>query len=109
MGLGTVVLDPLGKVLRFNCGFKVLTGYSEQEVRHLDDWLVRAIPIPSIARRLAEAWQRDSQDADRDAPLLFSHVQGRHEQGIEFRYGVLTDGRTIVSMQDVTLRKQSET
>ncbi|HNW77683.1 MAG TPA: diguanylate cyclase [Candidatus Competibacteraceae bacterium] len=110
MGLGIVVLDPLGKVLRFNCGFKVLTGYSEQEVRHLDDWLVRAYPDPEYRQTVMEAWQRDSQWMRIETPRCFSVMcrDGANKE-IEFRYWRLTDGRTIVSMQDVTLRKQSET
>jgi len=109
MGLGIVVLDALGTVLRANCGFKVLTGYSEQEVHHLDDWFVRAYPDPEYRQRVKEEWQRDSQWTRIETPRCFSVMcrDSTHKE-IEFRCWRLSDGRTIISMQDVTLRRQAE-
>ena len=55
--LGVTVWSRKGELLYANKGFNRLTGYTQTDIRNLEDWFSRAYPDPEYRKRVLAAWQ----------------------------------------------------
>lgn len=104
--LGITVWDHTGLLLFINNGFTEITGYSMEDLHSLEDWFAKAYPN-SIREKVLTDWK-----------AMTVHGKAGHEfkvtcknsdaKDIEFRNTFLKDGRSLVTMSDITDRKMSE-
>ena len=104
--LGITFLDRNGRLLEANKGFSGLTGYTREEIENLDDWFSKAYPDPAYRRRVVADWQAARQTAKVVREFKVTCRDGRVKD-IEFHSVFLADGRTLVTMVDITDRRQA--
>jgi PAS domain S-box-containing protein len=105
--LGITVWNPQGRLLQANQGFFDLTGYAPQEMQGLDDWFPRAYPDPEFRASVINDWNQSKHQGVAVREFSVTCKDGS-QKDIEFRAAFLDDGRSIVSLADVTLRKRIE-
>ncbi|WP_052812662.1 PAS domain S-box protein [Desulfonatronum thioautotrophicum] len=106
--LGVVIWDQQGNLVRSNQMFHELTGYPPREIRCLDDWFSRVYPDEEHRRQVLIDWQTSlgrTGTAIREYPITAGDGSIKH---IEFRAQFLKDGRSIVTMVDITQRLEAE-
>ncbi|HDQ41230.1 MAG TPA: hypothetical protein ENN39_09420, partial [Desulfonatronum sp.] len=96
-----------GKATPSQSVFFDMTGYAPQEMQSLDHWFQRAYPDPEFRTSVMNDWNQSRQQsvAVREFPVS---CKDGSTKDIEFRAAFLDDGRAIVSMADITLRKKIE-
>jgi len=102
--LGIAILDIDNQPLMINKGFTELTGYTLEDIKSLDDWFSKAYPDPEHRDLAREGWQalRKTTEA-----ALENKVTCRDGgvKDIEFHATFLKDGRSLVTLADVTERR----
>ncbi|MGD1991560.1 MAG: PAS domain S-box protein [Anaerolineae bacterium] len=103
---GVLLIDRDERCLYANQEFTKITGYSQQEIPTVSDWLQQAYPGPDYRREVIECWIGDSaQRASRVFEIVCT--DGKIKE-VEFRPTLLDDGRAILVLSDVTVRKRIE-
>lgn len=105
--MGITIWESSGRLVRVNKGFIRLTGYTSADIRNLDDWFSKAYPDPGYRRRVIESWQVDRQSKEAARRFKVTCRDGRVKD-IEFRAVFLTDGRALVSLDDITEMRQAQ-
>lgn len=105
--LGVTVWDKEGRLMLSNKSFAEITGYSRQEIKTLEDWFPRAFPDPRYRDQVITDWQPSThqKNAVREYKVTCKHGEAKD---IEFRGTFLPDGRTLITMSDITDRRENE-
>jgi len=104
--LGITIWDRCGRLVVANKGFTDLTGYTLAEISHLDDWFPRAYPDPDYRRQVIEDWQAANQAVRAAREFKVTCKDGRIKD-VEFHGVFLADGRALVTLSDITDRRQA--
>ena len=105
--LGVTVWDRRGALLHANRGFTEITGYSTAEIRSLDDWFPRAYPDSEYREMVFDEWKRGT-GLEGGMKEFKVHCRNGGVKDIEFRGSILPDGRILITMADITERKEAE-
>ena len=105
--LGITVWDADHHLLHANKGFSEITGYKVDEASTLDVWFARACPDTGTRERVATAWRTLSGSPHDQWEFGVTCADGRVKD-IAFHAAFLSDGRVLVTMADITERKQHE-
>ena len=105
--LGITVWNQGGRLVHANKEFSEITGYPLEDIKTLKDLFPKAFPDPDYRRRVLEDW-RASLKLDHTVREFKITCKGRAVKDIEFRSAFLPDGRVLVTMLDITDRKQAE-
>jgi PAS domain S-box-containing protein len=105
--LAITVWDRAGTLLYANPSFTLLTGYATGDIRNLNGWLACAFPNPDYRKEVMDDWQTtvDRTEVLREFKLT---CKGGQVKDVEFRCAILPEGRTLVSLADITGRRQAE-
>ncbi|TVQ98536.1 MAG: PAS domain S-box protein [Desulfovibrionales bacterium] len=106
--LGVVIWDKQGNLVRSNQKFHELTGYPPDEIRCLEDWFPRVYPDEEYRLQVLANWQASlgqSGTIIRDYPIT---CRDGSTKNIEFRAQFMKDGRSVVTMVDITQRLKAE-
>ena len=107
ISLGITLWNPDGKLLHINREFTEITGYGRSDIQTLKHLFQIAFPDPEYRRRLVVDWKASQGLAKAVREFKATCKNGR-EKDIEFRGGLLPDGRILVTLMDITDRKQAE-
>jgi len=104
--LGITIWDSEGRLLSVNKGFITITGYTLADIGTLEDWFPIAYPDLAYRRQVVEDWEkaRCSMDAVREFKVT---CQDGQVKDIEFHGVFLEDGRALVTLADITSRRQA--
>jgi len=105
--LGVTVWDQEGRLVLSNRRFTEMTGYTKEEIESLDDWFHRAYPDPKYRDKVIADWKRSTNQENAIREFKVACKNGEVKD-IEFRGAFLPDGRALVTMSDITDRKQTE-
>ena len=107
LSLGITIWDSEGSLLMINKGFTDLTGYTLEDISCLDDWFPTAYPDPEYRRQVLADWHaaKNQADAVREFKVVCKNGGIKY---IEFRGAFIEDGRALVSLADITERKQAQ-
>jgi PAS domain S-box-containing protein len=105
--LGVTVWNQEGELLLSNRGFADITGYSREEIKTLEDWFPKACPDPEY-RDMVLADLKMSTGQESVIREFKITCKNGELKDIEFRGTFLPDGRALVTMSDITDRKQTE-
>jgi diguanylate cyclase (GGDEF)-like protein/PAS domain S-box-containing protein len=104
---GVALIDKNGRYLFTNAEFTNITGYTLDDIATGNDWFNRAYPNPNYREEAIEIWKKDL--GHKAFARVFSVVcKGGAVKEIEFKGTVLEDGKIIITLSDITERKQTE-
>jgi len=107
IALGITVWDVEGVLLHANQGFTDLTGYNQDDIHDLESWFPAAYPDPDYRAKVMANWTNANQASQVIREFRITCRDGSQKE-IEFRSVFLTDGKAIVTLADITGRKQTE-
>jgi len=101
------VWDKAGNLLAINKAFTDITGYTKEHIKNLENWFLFAYPEADYRRTVTEDWKRSLGEASvvREFTIC-CHNKTRKE--IEFRGSFLSNGSSVVTLTDITDRRQKE-
>ncbi|MBU2511200.1 PAS domain S-box protein [bacterium] len=104
---GVMLWDCDGLLIFANKTFTELTGYSSEDIKDRNSWFTKAYPDLEYRNRVAEDWEysKDLTDAQREFEITCKNGQVKE---IEFRGTFLPDGRSLITLADLTNRKLDE-
>jgi PAS domain S-box-containing protein len=105
--IGIQIWDPSGKLLLMNSEIRKITGYAESDIQHIDQWFdLINVSHENISDILAMAKTFSNQNnVERD--LRITTKKG-DQRDVECRFNFLSDGRTIITINDITQRRLYE-
>ena len=105
---GVALIDKDGNYLFLNPEFTNITGYSINDIPTERDWFKKAYPDLEYRHMVTDHWKREivQKDADRTFSVMCKNGDVKE---IYFRPALLDDSRSIVTLLDMTQRKQAET
>jgi len=104
---GMALIDKDGRYLYINAEFTNITGYTFEDVATGNGWFNRAYPNPKYRRKVIEIWKKDLGYKAFDRVFRVVCNEGAVKE-IEFKGTVLEDGKIIITLSDITERKQAE-
>jgi diguanylate cyclase (GGDEF)-like protein/PAS domain S-box-containing protein len=104
---GIALIDKDGKYLYINAEFTNITGYTLEDIATGNDWFNRAYPNQKYRRKVIEIWKKDLGNKVFDRVFRVVCKEGSVKE-IEFKGTVLEDGKVIITLSDITERKQAE-
>ncbi|HPE67714.1 MAG TPA: PAS domain S-box protein [Thermotogota bacterium] len=105
--LGVTVWDKDGALSQVNAGFTALTGYNLEDVPDLDSWFAKAYPDPEYRGKVMADWEV-AQGQGKSVREFRIHCKDGQQKDIEFRGSFLTSQKAIVTLADISARKESE-
>ncbi|MFW5635626.1 MAG: PAS domain S-box protein [Thermodesulfobacteriota bacterium] len=105
--MGITIWGDDGRLRMINEGFTALTGYTRAEIENLEDWFGRAYPDRDYRRLVMENWQRAAAASAGGAREFKVTCGDGKVKDIEFYGTFLKDGRALVTMADITDRRQA--
>ena len=85
ISIGITVWGSDGALLHINKGFTALTGYTQKEIRHLNDWFPKAYPDPDYRERVLADWSDSTQKKDAIREFQITCKNGEKKE-IEFGF-----------------------
>jgi len=105
--IGITVWDTEGRLLMINKGFTVITGYTMEDIACLDDWFPRAYPDPEYRSIVIEDWLA-AKKAINAVRVFKVTCRDGSVKDIEFHGAFLQDGRSLVTIADITESRQAQ-
>ncbi len=105
--IGIMVWGRNSTLIFTNRYFTELTGYTPEAINNIDDWLDKTIPDKNTGPGIKEAWTEASLCSDEviEHPIVCRTGQTKV---VEFRKTILSDKRSLVTLTDITERKQRD-
>ena len=104
---GVALIDKEGRYLYINSEFTKITGYTLEDVPTVKDWLQKAFPNPQLRHKFVELWEKHFTRKAFNRAFSVVCKDGAVKE-IEFKGTVLEDGRTIITLSDITERVRTE-
>jgi diguanylate cyclase (GGDEF)-like protein/PAS domain S-box-containing protein len=104
---GVALIDKDGRYLYINSEFTNITGYTLEDVPTVEDWLHKAYPNVQFRHKFVELWEEDRARKAFDRAFSVVCKDGAVKE-IEFKGTVLEDGRSIITLSDITERVRTE-
>lgn len=105
---GVALIDKDGNYLFLNPEFTNITGYSINDIPTGRDWFKKAYPDPEYRHMVIDHWKHEIVQKGVDRTFSVMCKNGDVKE-IYFRPALLDDSRSIVTLLDMTQRKQAET
>jgi PAS domain S-box-containing protein len=104
---GVILLDQSGQYFYVNPQFTRITGYTLEDIPSGRLWFKKAFPNETYRKEVIKAWLEDSRGFDKERTFLVRCSDGQAKE-LEMRSTLLDDGRMILTISDITERKQAE-
>lgn len=105
--IGIQIWDSSGNLLLMNSENTRITGYTDSDIQHIDEWFellnVSKEDIQDILTMLKTFNNQDQIERD-----LKITTKTKVERDVECRFNFLSDGRTVVTINDITQRRLYE-
>ena len=103
--VGALMWAPDGRLMQCNAQITAITGYEFADIATIELWFERAYPHPDYREHVRQAWAAAPQGGIETQEFWVTCKQG-DRRAIEFRAVFMTDGRSIVTLVDVTERRR---
>ena len=105
---GIIILDAEGRNTFINERFTAIAGYDAADIPTFAEWLLRAHPDQKCRRRVRDAWRDDLRKRKNGYRTFTVVCKTGETKEIEFGYARLEEGGTLVTLSDVTKRRDAE-
>jgi PAS domain S-box-containing protein len=106
--MGVTIWSDDGRLLMINQGFTALTGYTRAEIADIEAWFDIVYPDPEYRRLVRENWQMAVDESAGGAREFRITCRNGKVKDVEFHESFLKDGRALVTMADITDRRQAQ-
>ncbi|TDX38300.1 PAS domain S-box-containing protein/diguanylate cyclase (GGDEF)-like protein [Halanaerobium congolense] len=103
LSIGVVIADQQGQLLFTNQTIKEMTGYTEAEIRTMEDWYKKAYPDPESRKKAKKFFQYDIENDIQDRTYKITTAAGKYKY-FNFRYSQLDDGKMLFEIIDISHR-----
>jgi diguanylate cyclase (GGDEF)-like protein/PAS domain S-box-containing protein len=103
LSIGVVIADQQGQLLFTNQTIKEMTGYTEAEIKTMEDWYKKAYPDPGSRKKAKNFFQYDIKNDIQDRTYKITTAAGDYKY-FNFRYSQLDDGKTLFEIIDISHR-----
>jgi PAS domain S-box-containing protein len=103
---GVLLIDQDERCLHINSEFTHITGLTLGDISTVADWFHQAFPDPEHRQEVIERWKSDTAQGASEAFSVVS--KGGQVKEVELRTTLLDDGKAILTLSDITERKQAE-
>jgi diguanylate cyclase (GGDEF)-like protein/PAS domain S-box-containing protein len=103
LSIGIVVTNQQGDILFTNKAIKEMTGYTEAEIKNLNDWYKKAYPNPKYREKAKKFFQYDLENNIKDRTYKITTAAGNYKY-FNFRYSELEAGNTLFEIIDISYR-----
>jgi PAS domain S-box-containing protein len=104
---GVMVIDGNGRCQFTNDAFTKITGYTRRDVSTAREWLRKAYPDEKYRKKVVNMWKRNLVDGQSTKAFQVC-CKDQSLKEVEFKSTLLTDGRTVTWLSDITMRVQAE-
>jgi PAS domain S-box-containing protein len=104
---GVMLIDKNGDYLYVNEEFVNITGYTLKDVPDGQHWFNRVYPDKKYRKEAINAWKSDITKKGVTQIFTIRCKDGKRKE-VEFRPTLLDDGRYILMLSDITIRRQAE-
>ncbi|MFP4460648.1 MAG: ATP-binding protein [Thermotogota bacterium] len=105
--IGIQIWDESRNLLLMNSENKNITGYTEEEIKNLNHWFELINLSQSDSDEILSMIKSSNTEEKFERELEIITKEGL-EREVEFRFNFLSDGRTVVTMNDITPRRLYE-
>lgn len=105
---GMAILDPEQNFVFLNSQVTEITGYALEDMPSMEIWEQKAYPNENSRQILHENWQQQFESKGKAKGTVRVYRKNGQVRDVEFHGIRLPDQRSIISMWDVTWRKQVE-
>jgi len=107
LSIGVVIADQQGQLLFTNQTIKEMTGYTEAEIRTMEDWYKKAYPDPESRKKAKKFFQYDIENNIQDRTYKITTAAGDYKY-FNFCYSQLDDGKILFEIIDISHRIQQK-
>lgn len=105
---GICIISDSGSFIRINSYFTMITGYSDTDLNTIDDWFKLAFPAAEPREKVVTEWSKALAKRESVYREYSITCKNGDIRDIGLNAGFLSDGISIVALQDITERKRSE-
>ncbi|TDO91259.1 diguanylate cyclase with PAS/PAC sensor [Halanaerobium saccharolyticum] len=98
-----VIVDQQGQLLFTNQTIREMTGYTEAEIKTMEDWYKKAYPDPESREKVKKHFQYDIENNIKDRTYKITTAAGDYKY-FNFRYSNLDDGKILFEIIDISHR-----
>lgn len=104
---GVILLDQSGQYFYVNPAFTRITGYTLEDIPVGRLWFQKAFPDEAYRKEVISEWLDEGPGIDKERTYTVCCRDGQTKE-LEMRSTLLDDGRMILTISDITERKQAE-
>lgn len=101
LSIGIVLTDQQGNLIFANEVIKEMSGYSEKEIKTVDDWYKKAYPDQKYRAKIKKLFQYDIEHNINNRTHKIKTAAGEFKF-FNFRYSKLLDGKMLYEIIDIT-------
>ena len=103
LSIGVVIADQQGQLLFTNQTIKEMTGYTESEIKTMEDWYKKAYPDQEYREKAKKYFEYDIENDIQDRTYKITTAAGDYKY-FNFRYSQLDDGKMLFEIIDISHR-----
>jgi diguanylate cyclase (GGDEF)-like protein/PAS domain S-box-containing protein len=103
LSIGVVIADQQGQLLFTNQTIKEMTGYTEAEIKTMEDWYKKAYPDQEYREKVKKYFEYDIENDIQDRTYKITTAAGKYKY-FNFRYSQLDDGKMLFEIIDISHR-----
>ncbi|RCW50733.1 MULTISPECIES: diguanylate cyclase domain-containing protein [unclassified Halanaerobium] len=107
LSIGIVIADKQGQLLFTNQTIKEMTGYTEDDIKTMEDWYKKAYPDQEYRKKAKKYFQYDIENNIQDRTYKITTAAGDYKY-FNFRYSQLDDEKIIFEIIDISHRLQQK-
>lgn len=101
LSIGIVVTNQQGDILFTNKVIKDMTGYSEAEIKNMEDWYKKAYPEQEYRKKVKKLFKYDVKNNIHDRTYKITTAAGDYKY-LNFRYSKLEAGKILFEIIDIS-------
>lgn len=101
--IGIVVTNQQGQILFTNRAIKEMTGYTETEIKNLEDWYKKAYPNQEYRKKAKKIFQYDIENNISNRTYRITTAAGDYKY-LNFRYSQLGADKQLFEIIDISYR-----
>jgi len=103
LSIGVVIVDQQGQLLFANQTIREMTGYTEDEIKTMEDWYKKAYPDQKSREKAKKYFQYDIENDIKDRTYKITTAAGNYKY-FNFRYSKLDGGEMLFEIIDISHR-----